>query len=71
MNLDKNVRQKIVQDRGGVPKKWVGAKEWLSDDVKGTSINGTRVLTKTTQNGETIYGYIINHDYTKVYNIQK
>ncbi len=64
-NLDGNGVQKTIEDRGGVSKKWVGAKEWLADDIPNSQMNGTRVLTKEVE-GKTIYGYVVDHDYTKI-----
>ncbi|GGX16388.1 RHS repeat domain-containing protein [Aquimarina muelleri] len=65
-NLDVEGVQKTIQDRSGVSKNWVGAKEWISEDIPGTQLNGTRVLTKIGDDGKTIYGYVKDHDYTKI-----
>ncbi|MFY1047332.1 RHS repeat-associated core domain-containing protein [Chryseobacterium sp. GP-SGM7] len=54
--------QTILENRGGVNLKWVGASEWKIRDVKNTGLNGSRIL----QHPDGRWGLIINHNYKNV-----
>ncbi|MDC9583341.1 hypothetical protein PSI15_17700, partial [Xenorhabdus sp. PR6a] len=60
--------QKTLEDRKGKTNKfWIGAKEWqVVHSGKGLDPHH-RILEQTLPNGQKIYGYVLNHDYEKVY----
>lgn len=58
-------RHVVTENRSGISRKWVNALEWKIKDLLGTSINGSRILQHP--NGK--WGFLFNHDYTKVIEI--
>ncbi|MFB0773638.1 hypothetical protein, partial [Proteus cibi] len=60
--------QKTLEDRKGKTNKfWIGAKEWqVVHTGKGVDPHH-RILEQTLPNGQKVYGYVLNHDYEKVY----
>ncbi|WPO84294.1 hypothetical protein SD427_08150 [Chryseobacterium sp. JJR-5R] len=55
----------ITQNRSGINRKWVGALEWKINDVKGTTLNGSRIV----QHPSGRWGLVTNHDYTQILEI--
>lgn len=66
--LNENGTQKVFENRTGKANRiWNGAKEWqVVHKGKGLDPHH-RILEQTLPDGRRIYGYVINHDYNKVY----
>jgi RHS repeat-associated protein len=59
--LDDLGRQKTVRDN----IEWEGALEWKIRDVKGTTLNGSRIV----QHPDGKWGIVINHNYENIINL--
>ncbi|WP_347882230.1 RHS repeat-associated core domain-containing protein [Kosakonia sp. HypNH10] len=66
--LDKNGKQKVFENSSGKANRvWNGAKEWQVVH-RGQGLDPHhRILEQTLPDGRKIYGYVLNHDYDKVY----